>query len=131
MAPTIVDSLTSTINLGDVAAIDDLQVRLYSVVGNPVLPVLNAPSGNVIDAWSTAINFSPGMTGTIDVIPWTTLTAGTYVLEVRGNVTGSAGGSYSGVLNLSPVPLPAALPLLLSGLGFLGAAVRRRAMRPK
>jgi PEP-CTERM motif len=56
----------------------------------------------------------------------TTLAAGTYVLEIRGDVTGSSGGTYSGELNLNPVPLPAALPLLLSGLGLLGFARKRR-----
>jgi hypothetical protein len=55
----------------------------------------------------------------------TMLNAGTYVLEVRGNVVGSAGGSYSGNLNLVPTPLPAALPLLLSGIGLLGGVIRR------
>jgi hypothetical protein len=56
------------------------------------------------------------------VLPETLLAPGSYVLEIRGNVTGSAGGSYSGVLNLAPapVPLPAALPLLLSGIGLFG-----------
>jgi hypothetical protein len=62
----------------------------------------------------------------VDVLPQTTLAAGTYVLEIRGNVTGTSGGGYGGVLNLTPVPLPAALPLLLSGLGLIGAAARRR-----
>jgi hypothetical protein len=56
----------------------------------------------------------------------TTLAAWTYVLEVRGNVTGTSGGSYSGTLNVAPVPLPAALPLLFSGLGLLGGGLARR-----
>lgn len=56
----------------------------------------------------------------------TTLTAGEYVFEIRGEVTGSGGGTYSGSLNLNPVPLPAALPLLISGLGLLGGLVRKR-----
>ena len=60
----------------------------------------------------------------------TMLNAGSYVLEVRGNVTGSAGGSYSGSLNLVPTPVPAALPLLLSGLGIFGGAVRSRSSQP-
>jgi hypothetical protein len=56
----------------------------------------------------------------------TTLSSGSYYLEVRGNVDGTSGGSYSGTLNIAPVPLPAALPLLLSGFGLLGGLVRRR-----
>jgi hypothetical protein len=59
----------------------------------------------------------------------TTLAAGTYVLEIRGDVTGSDGGTYSGSLNLNPVPLPAALPLLLSGFGLLGGTLRKRFTR--
>ncbi len=61
------------------------------------------------------------------VLSPTTLSAGTYVLEVRGNVTGTAGGGYSGVIDLQPVPVPAALPLMLSGLGLLGGLLRKRA----
>jgi hypothetical protein len=60
------------------------------------------------------------------VLDPTTLTAGSYVLEIRGEVTGSSGGTYTGSLNLNPVPLPAALPLLLSGLGLLGGWIRKR-----
>ena len=126
VAPTVVDTITSTINLGDLLAINDLEVRLYSVIGNNLLPVLGTPAGGVINAWSTAVNYSPGATGTVSVLPGASLGAGTYVLEVRGNVVGVAGGGYSGVINLSPVPLPAALPLLLCGLGLIGGALRRR-----
>ena len=51
--------------------------------------------------------------------------AGTYVLEIRGE--GSAGSSYAGALDLTPVPLPAAFWLLGSGLLVgLGSAGRRR-----
>jgi len=41
-------------------------------------------------------------------------------------VNGTSGGSYSGTLNVNPVPLPAGLPLLLSGMGLLGGWLRRR-----
>ena len=120
------NSITSTINLGSLIGISDLQVRLYSASLNPTLPVFGKPVGGAIDAWSTPISVVPGLSGTIDVLPETVLGAGAYVLEIRGNVTGLAGGGYAGVLNLAPVPLPAAFPLLLSGLGILGVARRRR-----
>jgi hypothetical protein len=119
------DSITSTINVKDILSITNLQVRLYDASGQTKLPVLKGPIGGAIDAWSIAIS-GGGTTEEIQVLPATVLTAGTYVLEVRGDVNGTAGGSYAGLLNLAPVPLPACLPLLLSGLGALGTALRRR-----
>jgi hypothetical protein len=124
------DSVTSTIDLGGTLQIDGLQVGLFSYAPGQTLPIYGStlPFGSVaVDGWSTPIS-SGSTTGTISVIPATNLTQGTYALEVLGTVTGSAGGSYSGVLDLTPVPvpLPAALPLLLSGLGGLGLWGRRR-----
>jgi hypothetical protein len=126
VATSTVDAVTSTIDLGQLFSIENLQVRLYNASGNPTSPVLGHPAG-LLDAWSTGVNFSAGgQSGTVAVLPPTMLGAGTYVLQVRGNVTGTAGGSYAGALNLSPVPLPAGLPLMLSGLGLLGGMVRKR-----
>lgn len=121
------NSITSTINLVDLV-LSDLQVRLYSLAGN-TLPTLGPAAGGSISSWSTPIS-GPGFSGTVAVIPLTTLDPGTYVLEVRGNITGGGGGSYAGSLNLIPVPvpLPAAAWLLLSGLGALGLHVRRKAV---
>jgi hypothetical protein len=123
-----VDAITSTINLSggssDLLAIDDLSVRLYSISGNAP-PVLNNPNGGAIDGWSTPVNAGPGTTAVINVLPWTALQSGTYVLEMRGTVTGSAGGGYSGVLNVAPVPVPAALPMMLGGLGVLSGFLHR------
>jgi hypothetical protein len=65
-------------------------------------------------------------------LPETVLGAGSYVLEVRGLVTGSAGGLYSGQFTVAPapvpapVPVPAALWLMGSALGLVGAASRSR-----
>ncbi len=124
-----VDSISSTIQLslpaGTTQEIGDFQVRLYNTTGNPSLPVLGNPTGGAIDSWSSMVTLAPGETGTVGVLPITTLLAGTYVLEVRGNVLGSQGGSYSGTLQTATVPLPAGLPLLFSGLGLIVGLARR------
>jgi hypothetical protein len=116
------NSVTSTINLGDTLAIDGLQVALFDYTLGQAVPV-SGPA--LITGWSTAIN-SGGVAATISVIPQTTLAPGTYALEVQGTVTGTAGGSYSGTLNLAPVPLPATLTLMISGVAGLGLWGRRR-----
>jgi hypothetical protein len=125
VANATVDSVTSEINLGTLS-LGSLQERLYSTTGNTTLPILGTPAGLQVP-WTTAVGFTAGTeTGMFTVMSPKTLTAGTYVLEIRGEVTGASGGTYSGQLNLNPVPLPAALPLLLSGLSLLGGLVRKR-----
>lgn len=118
----VADSISTTINLDSLFNISNFQERLYNASGNTV-PTLGAPVGGAIDAWTIPI----GTLGTVTVLNPTVLSAGTYVLEMRGNVTGSLGGGYAGALNIEPVPLPAALPMMLAGLGLLGRVARRRA----
>jgi hypothetical protein len=122
------DSITSTISLGNFLGISGMQVRLYDYTANgSVAPLTTTPvAGSAFDAWSSTVAF-PGGTQTVSVLNPLTLQAGTYVLEVKGTVTGAAGGNYTGSLNLTPVPLPAGLPMLLGGLGlFAGYTQRRR-----
>ena len=112
-------SIASTINESSTYDITNFEERLYAYTGT-------APT---VGAVPTAIDFwtlPAGSSGTVAVLPTTTLSAGTYVLEVRGDVTGTSGGAYSGTFELSPVPLPAALWLLVSGLGGLGGVFGRR-----
>jgi hypothetical protein len=116
------DAITVTLNSGATFDIKSLQERIYSADGNPTLPVLGTPAG-----MSTAWSAPTGGGSLSSQLPTTMLNPGTYVLEVRGNVDGTAGGSYAGVINLQPVPLPAALPLMLSGLGLLGGLTRKSA----
>ena len=120
-----VNTLSSSINLGDLISISNLQVRLYA----GATPTLGVPAGGAIVSWSAEIDAGPA-TGTIAVLPETVLGAGDYVLEVRGLVSGQFGGSYSGVLNVATVPLP--MPVNLFALGFSSvmlAVRRRRAVR--
>ena len=119
-----VSSVSSTINLGDIFAIDNLQARIYSVSGNTV-PTLGAPTG-VLAPWGTTNTAVPGGTLSYTVLSNVSLNPGTYVLELRGNVSGLAGGSYSGVLNVAPVPVPSALWLMSSAIVGLGTIGRKR-----
>jgi hypothetical protein len=123
------DSITSTINLTSGSAgthLSNLDVQLFMLSGNPNLPSF-VPNNSVADLLSvTNFSLTPGVSGTTVVLsPTAPLGAGTYVLEIRGLVDGSSGGSYSGVLNVVPVPLPAA-GWLLGAIGGLGLLVRRR-----
>jgi hypothetical protein len=120
-----VNSVSSTINLGNIFAIENLQARLYNASAQSSLPVLGSPVGGVIEAWSSQVG--PGGNIAITVLNDVLLNAGTYVLELRGSVSGQAGGSYSGVMNVAPVPTPGALWLF--GSGLLGMLSLRRKQR--
>jgi hypothetical protein len=49
-----------------------------------------------------------------------------YSFVVTGNVTGTLGGSYGGVLQAVPVPEAESYTLMLAGLGLIGFMVSRR-----
>jgi hypothetical protein len=104
-----------------VSGISNLQVNLKQV-----LPA----SSLVLVSWTTVTTPAPGLQQEIALTPTSLLGAGNYSLEVRGVL--AVPGAYSGSLIAQAptvVPLPAALPLLMLGLGAIGAAgVRRRRM---
>lgn len=118
-------SISSTINIGNVFKIDNLQVRLYKAASNPTLPVLGTPVGGETDAQSATYIGLLGNSNTADILNNVQLGAGTYVLEFRGSVSGPFGGGYAGLVNVQPVPIPGAAWLLGSAvLGLAGAARR-------
>lgn len=121
------DILTVSLNLGTVSPtfdISNLQFRLYEVASNTIQPGLGIPSGStLVTAW---MGTSGPATGTAIQANFSGIQAGTYFLDVAGTADGSSGGTYVGQLNLAPVPLPASLTLLLSGLGLF-VTLRRRA----
>jgi hypothetical protein len=107
-------------------SISNLQVRILASGGpsgtpNPT-PTLGIPTGGAVDGWTAPL---VGSNGSISVLLPTGFAAGSYDLQVRGEAIGTD-ASYGGNLQIAPVPLPAGLPLLLSGLGMLGGLVRRR-----
>jgi len=126
------DALTVSLGLSTgsnppIFDIANLQFRLYEVASSAVQPGLNIPTSGatLITSWTG----NPGQsTGASIQASFSNLEAGTYFLDVAGTADGAQGGTYVGQLNLAtPVPLPAALPLLLSGLGLLGGLRRRAA----
>lgn len=124
VAGSVASNVTTTIDLGSAFVIDGLEVRLYGANVGDIIPLTGSAPGQTFIAATT---LQPGMETA--VLQSMLLAPGTYVLEVRAALNGTNGGSYAGVINVAPppaVPVPAALPLLLSGMGFLGAALRRR-----
>lgn len=125
IADSVVSSVSSTLNFGNVYAIDSLQARLYNKSGNSTLPVFGTPVGGEIDGASATY---PGMfsANTVSVLNNVHLAAGTYVLEIHGTVTGLLGGGYAGVLNATPLPVPVPAAAWLMGSALLGLFGTRR-----
>ena len=120
ISPASADAVSATISDGDFA-VSGLFARLYSLSTNPDGLVLTQPVGSVYYGEIT----QSGPETTVQINP-VTLAAGSYILEISGTASGSFGGSYTGSLNLSPVPLPSSFPLLLTGLlGFAGLFLPR------
>jgi hypothetical protein len=118
------NSVTSSISIPGALEITGLQSRLFAlplgyVPGSTV--GIGCPGGCVA-AWGTTV---AAANVTYTVLNPITLGPGSYVLQIRGDATGAFGGSYSGVLNLTAVPVPAALWLFGSAVGGLGLLRRR------
>ncbi len=102
-----------------------LYARIYSLSDNPNGLVTTDPVGTVFNG----VVSGNGSATTVQIGSNTApidLSAGQYILEVSGSTAGSDGGQYVGSLDLTPVPLPPGLPLLLCGIGVLAAASRLR-----
>lgn len=121
-------SFVASLDLGTLLAITNLSSRLYAgapqaagtaLGGNPAL----------ISAWSTGQNNTSTIasgSGLFNMMNVPTLAAGTYTLEVRGQVVGSAGGGYAGLINVAAVPEPTTYLMLGLGLALMALQIRRK-----
>lgn len=88
-------------------------------------------NGDLIDTFSVGSDqlgtrsFN-GLGSLISYITWTSETGYGQISGLTYNYDGKTDGRNDDIGNPSAVPLPAALPLMLSGLGILGFASRRR-----
>ena len=118
------NSVTSSISIPGSLEISNLQARLFALPGaySPnSMPGAPCPGG-CLAVWGTTV---VAANVTYTVLNPIVLGPGSYVLQIRGDATGASGGSYSGVLNLTAIPVPAAVWLFGSGLGGLGLLRRR------
>lgn len=120
-------SVTTSVTIGELLGINNLQARLYSGHSN-TLTGTPLPSGSFMSqGWSTQLSAAPGVTlNTVVLSPLNPLLAGNYTLQVRGTASGLGGGSYAGTLNLTPVPEVETYAMFLAGLGLMGFISRRR-----
>jgi hypothetical protein len=130
----VIDIPTSTagayafsLNLSSQLGIDNLSARLYAYTANAnsnLTVGATGPLPGVVPGGSWSANtMSNGVDST--GLNLASMNGGVYVLQIVGEETGTVSGMYSGSLAVTPVPLPAGLPLLLSGLGALAATCKR------
>lgn len=121
-------SFTASLELGNFLAISNLSSRLYA--GAPVAAgTVFGGDPALIRPWSTnetnTTNVAAG-NGMFNMISVPTLAAGVYTLEVRGQVAGTVGGAYAGVINVAAIPEPSTYLMFGLGLGLMGLRIRRQ-----
>lgn len=122
VSDTSYNGITASISFAQDFGIEQLTTQLYSgsITGNQV------NIGSLIALGdSRQMSFSNVVQTTSVIAP--TFLAGDYLLKISGLTTGEFGGSYIGVANLAPVPVPPTLPLMAAGLGVLALLRRKRA----
>ena len=108
--PSNLSSVVLFFNVSPYFGISGSQMDLFHDVTNSSVP-------------GSSSSFSNAITST-----YTALGAGAYYFEIKGNLTGLAGGIYGGNLSVAaaPVPEPEVWAMMLAGLGLFGYRHRRR-----
>lgn len=122
------NSFVASLDLGNLLAIANLSSRLYA--GTPqAAGAAMAGNPDLINAWSTAQSNTSAIangSGLYNMMSVPNLAAGTYTLEVRGQVVGSSGGAYAGIINVAVVPEPTTYLMLGLGLAVMALQIRRK-----
>lgn len=104
------ESIVSSISSSTTNGLELSSFDLYKSNGQLVVHGVQRSSG-IKDLW---------------VLPTTRLSAGHYFLQVKGYMVANTSASFSGNLNVTPVPEPETWGMMLLGLGALGMLARRR-----
>jgi len=120
--------------IAQLTSVSDLQIRVIALnnpaTGNPFDVTSSANAGALLggsgvvtieNGWMNFATPPAGVDYTATML--NSIAAGNYILQIRGEA--AAGSTYSGTITFTPVPLPGTAIMLLSGLGLLGAALRR------
>ena len=123
------DAAAVTIDIGSFVGLQNFSARLYRLDNGLTSLTTGLPSsGAPVQAWTSTTLLAPDVSSTTLLFQNVSLQAGaTYALEFRGTISGSAGGSYGGNLNITPVPEPTSAALLFASLGVMAVVSRRRA----
>jgi hypothetical protein len=127
------NSVTVSINTANFLGLGDLSARLLVGDNRTTAASSTLALGSVLaENWGSSIILAPSLSQSTVLLNTTTLSSGTYTLQIRGTVTGAFGGSYAGVLNLSSpvtasnVPETDTYAMLIAGLGVMGLVSRRK-----
>jgi hypothetical protein len=109
------------------AGASDLDAVVTSIASATKLD-LNITSFSLYSGSTLVASGDPVLSGKVDLqtLMFPSLSAGSYALKIGGTVLGSAGGSYGGTINVSPVPEADTWAMMAGSLGVLAWLARRR-----